>query len=257
MSSTSVVPFKPPEARPSAGKLSAEELLPQHRVLDWCEKERTVFDVMKDARNTRKTMKWLVGLCGSPGAGGAVLALADVLVIHSHSLMGVAEGGMGATGFIAGLALLGMPEFLDERRTNRNAIELDSPRATREQAGEYAKDSQHVQWAPRVFARKGKVIVQQCRFMMINIAEAGDIKKWSRSRRDGARYAIEPVWEQEFEPEDTVAVAELTSELRADAVDLERASWSAYTEKREEVLAWREREQLAQVAARGTALAVA
>jgi len=257
MPSTSIVPFEPLEARPSASELSMEELLPQHRVIAYCERERTVFDVLKDARNDRKTVKWLVGLCASPGVLGAAAALADTLVIHSHSLMGTAEGGMAATGFIAALALLGMPEFLDERRTNRNAMELGAPRATREQAGEYEKYSQHVQWAPRVFARKGKVIVQQCRFMMINSSEARDIKKWSLSRRDGERYAIEPVWEQEFEHEDTTAVAELVSELRADAVELERASWNAYTEKREEVLVQREHEQLAQVAAHGTALALA
>jgi hypothetical protein len=254
---SSIVPFESLEARPLANELSVEELLPQHRFVAYCERERTVFDVMADHRNDRKAVKRIAGICGAPGAIGGVLALADALVIHSHGLMGAAEGGMDVTALAAVLLACAMPEFLDDRKVRRQATELDAPRAAREQAGEYARGSQHVQWAPRVLARKGKVIVQQCRFMMINGSEAGRVKGWSMSRRDRERYAIEPVWEQEFDPEDTVEVAELVNELRAEAAELERASWSAYMEKREEVLAHREREQLAQVAARGTALALA
>ena len=253
---SSIVPFKPLEARPLASELSPDDLLPQHRVLAYCEKERTVFDVLQGRRNERQCVKWVFGLYGSPGVAGAVLALVDVLAVHSHKLMQIAEGGIGVTGFFGLICLVGLSDILAERKTNQRAMELDSPRAAREQAGEYERDSQHVQWAPRVLAREGKVIVQQCRWMPINGEETTYIKKHSLARA-GAHYAIEPMWEREFDPDEIAAVAGLMSELNAEAADLERAGWTAYTEKRAEVLVQREREQLAQVAARGTALSLA
>jgi hypothetical protein len=250
-----VVPFVPLDERPLAGLVPEGDLLPQHRVLAYCEQERTVFDVAQNGRLEAVEMRWLLGLWGGPAVIGGALELLNAFVLHSHGVSEAAKGLMLTTAFIAFLCLICLPDALGARRTLRERRPLDAPRAARAQAHEYEPCSQHVQWAPRAIERKGKVIVQQCRWMMVNSHEAEMLKDWSLDQ-DGTHYAIEPVWEQSFDAQGTTDIASLLTDLGAEAQALERASWVAYTERREAVLVQREHERELQQEARSTVLQV-
>jgi hypothetical protein len=126
--------------------------------------------------------------------------------------------------------------------------EIDSPRCDRIQSCEYDKDSRHVQWAPRVQACAGKVLVQQCSWTPLTVEETNAYDKHHLSEQQGQSYLIKVVENFAYEPED-LEIVEQRQKLIGEAIILERASERAYfeasTQKQAEKEYSKERAQLA------------